>query len=40
MARYSSVEERKQRANDLKNSRNYRYAYNNRRIKTKTRGKR
>lgn len=29
MARYSSVEERKQRANDLKNSRNYRYAYNN-----------
>lgn len=29
MARYSSVEERKQRASDLKNSRNYRYAYNN-----------
>ena len=29
MARYSSVEERKQRANDLKSSRNYRYAYNN-----------
>ena len=29
MARYSSIEERKQRASDLKNSRNYRYAYNN-----------
>lgn len=29
MARYSSVEERKQRANELKNSRNYRYAQNN-----------